>query len=72
METLVDVARESFLILDPELKVISANPIFYETFRVSKEQTEHKFIYELGNGQWNISELKSLMEEIFHWPFPSS
>ena len=64
METLVDVARESFLILDPKLKVISANPIFYETFRVSKEQTEHKFIYELGNGQWNISELKSLMEEI--------
>ena len=64
METLVDVARESFLILDHKLRVISANTIFYETFQVSKEQTEHKFIYELGNGQWNISELKSLMEEI--------
>jgi hypothetical protein len=64
MKTLVDVARESFLILDAKLQVISANPIFYETFQVLPEQTENKFIYELGNGQWNIPELKKLLEEI--------
>jgi two-component system CheB/CheR fusion protein len=64
METLIDVARESFLILDSKLQVISANPIFYETFRVSVEQTEGKFLYNLGNGQWNIPELKSLLEKI--------
>ncbi|OGZ01053.1 MAG: hypothetical protein A2946_00035 [Candidatus Liptonbacteria bacterium RIFCSPLOWO2_01_FULL_53_13] len=64
MKTLVEVARESFLILDPDLKVISANPTFYEGFRVSPEETENKFVYELGNGQWNIPELKSLLEEI--------
>lgn len=64
METLVEVARESFLILDSDLRVISANPIFYQNFQVSKEQTEHVLLYELGNGQWNIPELKKLMEEI--------
>ena len=37
METLVDVARESFLILDSHLRVISGNPIFYETFKVTRE-----------------------------------
>ena len=64
METLIDVARESFLILDSKLRVISANPIFYATFRVSAKQTENRFLYDLGNGQWNIPELKSLMEKI--------
>ena len=33
MTTLVDVARESFVILDPDLRVITANPMFYQTFQ---------------------------------------
>jgi len=64
MQTLVDVARESFLILDADLRVISANPVFYEKFQVTPEDTVDKFVYELGNGQWNIPELKKLLEEI--------
>jgi len=64
MATLVDVARESFLILDADLRIISANPIFYKNFQVLPLQTENKFIYDLGNGQWNIPELKRLLEEI--------
>lgn len=64
METLVDVARESFLILDADLRVISVSPVFYQTFRVSPEQTMNRLLYDLGNGQWNIPELKSLLEEI--------
>ena len=64
MQTLVEVARESFLILDSELRVVSANPTFYENFKVSPEQTENVLLYELGNGQWDIPLLKSLLEEI--------
>jgi hypothetical protein len=64
MKTLVDVARESFLILDSNLKVLSANPIFYDSFQVKPKQTENKLLYQLGNGQWDIPELKKLMEEI--------
>jgi PAS domain-containing protein len=64
MKTLVDVARESFLILDADLKVLSGNPIFFQTFQVSEKETEHKLLYELGNGQWNIPELKKLLEKI--------
>jgi len=63
-KTLVDVARESFLILDPDLRVISANPVFYKNFKVTSSQTKGKFIYDLGNGQWDIAELKKLLEEI--------
>lgn len=64
METLIDVARESFLILDSNLRVIEANPIFYQTFLVSKKDTVDKLVFDLGNGQWNIPELKKLIEEI--------
>lgn len=64
MSALIDVARESFLILGSNINVISANPIFYATFLVSKEETEDKPLYELGNGQWNIPELKKLLKEI--------
>ena len=64
MKTLVDVARESFLILDSGLKVLSANPIFYKSFRVNSAQTEGKLLYKLGNGQWDIPELKKLLEEV--------
>lgn len=63
-KTLVEVARESFLILDANLRVISVNPTFYQNFQVSPEQTENKLLYELGNGQWNIPELKRLLEEV--------
>lgn len=63
-QTLVDVARESFLILDPNLRVISANPVFYQNFKVQPLQTEDILLYELGNGQWNIPKLKSLLENI--------
>lgn len=64
MEALVDVARESFLILDPNLRVVMANQIFYQNFQVSKGATESQLIYELGNGQWNIPELKDFLEDI--------
>ena len=64
MKTLVDVARESFLILDADLRVLSANPIFYKTFRVTPKQTENILLYDLGNEQWNISELKKLLEQV--------
>lgn len=64
MKTLVEVAREAFLILDADLRVISGNPTFYKHFKVSSAQTEKALLYELGNGQWNIPELKKLLEEI--------
>jgi nitrogen-specific signal transduction histidine kinase len=64
METLVDVAREPLLILDRTLRVVSANPTFYQVFQVSQPQTEGKFVYELGNGQWDIPELRKLLEQV--------
>ncbi len=52
------------LILNRNLRVVTANTSFYNHFRVSRAQTENLLIYDLGNGQWNIPRLKLLLEDI--------
>src|SRR3954453_11679636 len=61
---IVDTVREPLLILDTTLRVRSANRAFYQTFQVSPEETENHLIYELGNGQWDIPALRTLLEDI--------
>src|SRR5947209_4020109 len=61
---IVDTVREPLLILDATLRVQSANRAFYQTFHVSAEETENRLIYELGNGQWDIPDLRTLLEDV--------
>src|SRR4051794_25497069 len=61
---IVDTVREPLLILDTTLRVRSANRAFYQTFHVSAAETVDRLIYELGNGQWDIPELRTLLEDI--------
>jgi PAS domain S-box-containing protein len=63
-ENIVDTVREPLLMLDTTLRVHSANRAFYQTFHVSREETENRLIYELGNGQWDIPALRTLLEDI--------
>ena len=52
------------LVLDEELRVQTANASFCKCFKISQRQTLNRRIYELGNGQWNIPELRTLLEEV--------
>jgi len=61
---IVDTVREPLLILDGFLRVRFANHAFYQTFHVSSEETEKRLIYELGNGQWDIADLRTLLEDV--------
>ncbi|MGC1454460.1 MAG: chemotaxis protein CheB [Nitrospirota bacterium] len=63
-EGIVDTVREPLLVLDADLRVMSANKSFYEIFGVSSEETVKKLVYELGSGQWNVPGLRILLEEI--------
>lgn len=64
IKTVVDVVSEPVLILDKDLHVIAANKSFYDTFSVKEKETVGQVIYKLGNGQWNILELRKLLETI--------
>ena len=63
-QDIVDTVREPLLVLDTTLRVRSANRAFCQTFQVSSEETENRLIYELGNGQWDIPALRTLLEDI--------
>jgi len=63
-QDIVDTVREPLLMLDTTLRVRSANRAFYQTFQVSLEETENRLIYELGNGQWDIPALRTLLEDV--------
>jgi signal transduction histidine kinase/DNA-binding response OmpR family regulator len=63
-QNIVDTVREPLLILDGQLRVHSANRAFYQTFHVAEEETEKRLVYELGNGQWDIPALRTLLEDI--------
>ena len=63
-EGIVETNREALLVLDSELRVVSANRAFYQTFQVSPLDTQNRLIYEIGDRQWDIPELRDLLENI--------
>ena len=63
-ENIVETVREPLVVLNSDLKVLTANHSFYNTFKVTPEDTIGNFIYDLGNRQWDIPKLRILFEEI--------
>jgi two-component system CheB/CheR fusion protein len=62
-EGLIDTVREPLVVLDSDLRVERATSAFYDAFRVSRAETEGRFLYDLGNGQWNIPRLREALGE---------
>ncbi len=65
-EAIVEAVVEPLIVLNLDLQAITANHAFYQTFQVPPIQTETHSIFELGNGQWNIPQLRSLLLEILN------
>jgi two-component system CheB/CheR fusion protein len=63
-EQIVDTIRTPLLVLTPDLRVRSANESFYRTFGVAPEETENRPLYELGSRQWDIPQLRRLLEDV--------
>jgi two-component system CheB/CheR fusion protein len=63
-EALLECIEQPLLVLDKYLRVVQSNRGFGETFRVTALETQGHFVYDLGNGQWDIPELRRLLEEL--------
>ncbi|MDA8133429.1 MAG: PAS domain-containing protein [Desulfobacteraceae bacterium] len=61
---IVDTVREPMLVLDENLRVVSANQSFYSTFQVNPGDAIGRLLNDLGNGQWNIPSLLTLLNKI--------
>src|SRR5512145_2662289 len=53
-ENIVETMREPLVVLNSDLKILTANQSFYDTFKVAPGETIGNFIYDLGNRQWDI------------------
>ena len=65
-ETIISTVREPLVVLDKNLRIKSANHAFYKTFQIHEAETEGKLMYELGNRQWDIPALRTLLDNILH------
>ena len=63
-QAIVDTIRDPLLVLDQDLRVVTANRAFYRTFRMNFQDIHGRPIYELGDGQWDIPELRLLLEDV--------
>jgi two-component system CheB/CheR fusion protein len=63
-ESIVETVREPLVVLDGSLRVTSANPAFYQYFLVDPEETVGQYLRELGDRQWDIPQLRELLEKI--------
>jgi two-component system, chemotaxis family, CheB/CheR fusion protein len=63
-QAIVETVREALIVLDKDLRVFTANQSFYRMFQTTNAETEHHLIFELGNGQWNMPQLRMLLLDI--------
>jgi PAS domain S-box-containing protein len=63
-EVIIAAVQDSLIVLDVDLHVRSANRSFYEIFDTLPEQTLGRSLFDLGEGQWNVDGLRTLLEEI--------
>ena len=63
-KSIVDTIREPLVILDDKLTVVTATQSFYKSFRLTPRQVQGKSFYSMNNGQWDIPEIRFLLEDI--------
>ncbi|MEO2034682.1 MAG: PAS domain-containing protein [Planctomycetaceae bacterium] len=63
-QNIVDTVRQPLLVLDEQLRVVSANRSFFSSFELVPPNTVGRLVYEIGDGQWDIPALRELLEQI--------
>lgn len=64
LQEIYDTLREPLLVLDANLRVRSANASFYEMFSLEPADAEGRPIHELGNGAWDVPELRERVAQV--------
>jgi PAS domain-containing protein len=57
---IVDTIRDPLLVLDQDLRVVTANRAFHETFRINRQDIQGRRVDTLGDGQWDIPEASGI------------
>jgi PAS domain S-box-containing protein len=63
-EATVQTIRQPLLVMDGAMRVQTANPAFYDLFKLSSKETEGALVHDLGNGEWDIPQLRSFLADV--------
>ncbi|WP_076004991.1 PAS domain-containing protein [Dehalogenimonas formicexedens] len=63
-ESIIDTLFQPTLVLDDKLRLVTANAAFHDAFKISRADAVGKQLYEIGEGEWNIPELKEALSGI--------
>ena len=63
-ESIVNAIQQPLVVLDKDLKTITANRAFFTTFNMTSAETKGKPIHELGEIGWDIPELKKQLSDV--------
>lgn len=63
-EALIATMHDSIVILDKSMRIKSANKLFYEKFHLKENETEGRYLFDIGNKQWDIPVLHELLQLI--------
>jgi two-component system CheB/CheR fusion protein len=61
---IVETTRYPLLVLAQTLRVERVNQAFLDAFGVTRQETIGHLVYKLGDNQWDIPELRRLLEDI--------
>ena len=63
-QAIVDTVRDPLLVLDSDLRIVAASRAFFQIFHLAEKDVRGRLIYEIDDGQWNIPELRTILETI--------
>ncbi|MDD5668595.1 MAG: chemotaxis protein CheB [Candidatus Omnitrophica bacterium] len=63
-QAIIETMREPLVVLDKDMRVLSANKSFYDMFRIQVSDVKNKLFYELSRHQWDTPKLRKLLGEI--------
>ncbi len=63
-QSIVDTVRDPLVILDEDMKVVTASRAFQRFFHVTGAEVLGRHVKDLGEGQWGSAALRALLERI--------
>jgi two-component system CheB/CheR fusion protein len=63
-ESVIDTVAHPLLVMDQGLTIHRANHAFYDAFKTRPSATLNQRLFYLGDGQWNIPQLRKLLDRV--------
>ena len=63
-EAIVSTVRDPLLVLTADFRIVSANPAFYQMFKLKPAQIEGQPWFEIADRQWDMPRLRELLEKM--------